>query len=205
VADGDGADATLGLRRLARIVDDEGIDDRQACLQHLWPALIGKRHRLARQPFQSPMRPDMDHRVKTLRLEPKVKGDIGMARVAREVVIITIARGPFASFGLQGHHRMAKVDRRKAKGPVDNGGVILGRAPAIMDSLLQRRGQIGQGPPIFREPPRQRLSLQRHGQIMPRRDAISRLCHVGQNGLRRGERIEPHRMGHRLGPPRIGG
>ena len=56
VADGDGADAALGLRRLAGIVDDERIDHGQRPERRLGGAILRKRGRLARQPFERAMR-----------------------------------------------------------------------------------------------------------------------------------------------------
>ncbi len=61
--DGDGADAPLGLRRFAGIVDDKGIDHRQLARQRLGPAFVRQRHGFSRQPFQRAMRAHVDHGV----------------------------------------------------------------------------------------------------------------------------------------------
>ena len=112
------ADAPLGLRRLARIVDDEGIDHRQRTGQRLGPAVGRQRHRLARQPFQRAMRADMDQRMQSLRPQPEVEGDIAVARGAREVVIVVIARRDLAAFGLQRDQRSRRAGARaKRKAP----------------------------------------------------------------------------------------
>ena len=76
-------DAALGLRGLARIVDDEGVDHRQITGQRLGPAFIRQGHSLARQPFQRAMRADMHQRLRAEFLpQPEVEGDIAMARGA---------------------------------------------------------------------------------------------------------------------------
>ena len=67
MADGDRADAALGLRGLAGIVDDEGIDHRHIADQRFGPALFRQRHRFAGQPFQRPVRAHMDQRMDALR------------------------------------------------------------------------------------------------------------------------------------------
>ena len=63
MADGQRRDATLGLRRLARIADDERIDHRQRAGDDLGKAFRRQRDRLARQPFQRAMRAHMHERV----------------------------------------------------------------------------------------------------------------------------------------------
>ena len=76
MADGDGCDPPLGLRRLARIADDEGVDDGQGARDDLRKAGFAKRHRLARQPFERAMRADMDDGMTTERLpKPQAEGD----------------------------------------------------------------------------------------------------------------------------------
>ena len=74
VADRDGAEPALGRRRLAGIVDDEGIDHRQAAEQRVGEAGRRERHRLAGQPFQRAVRAEMDQRVDALDLaQPEVE------------------------------------------------------------------------------------------------------------------------------------
>ncbi len=76
MAERDGGNAPLRLRRLAGIADDERIDHRQRSGDDFREAIAGKRHRLARQPLQRAMRTDMDDGVaaKCL-LHPQAKGD----------------------------------------------------------------------------------------------------------------------------------
>ena len=83
VPDGDGGDAPLRLRRLARIVDDEGIDDRHRPQQRARRAGFRKRGRLAWQPFERAMRAEMDQRIDARLLpEPEIEGDVAHAAAA---------------------------------------------------------------------------------------------------------------------------
>src|SRR4029077_17670457 len=59
MADGDGADAALRSRRVARIVDDEGLDDWHRAEHDLRGAILRERHGLAGQPFERAMRAAM--------------------------------------------------------------------------------------------------------------------------------------------------
>ena len=63
MADGDRANAPFGLRRLARIVDDEWINDGHRPKHRLGRAILHERRRLARQPFKRAMGAAMDHRI----------------------------------------------------------------------------------------------------------------------------------------------
>ena len=82
-------DPPLGLRRLAGVADDEGIDDRQRPGDHFGKAGRRQRHRLARQPFERAVRADMHQRMQAERLaQPEPEGDQRMARRQRRVVIV---------------------------------------------------------------------------------------------------------------------
>ena len=92
VADGDSPQPTLGLHRLAGIVDDEGIDHRHRAQYRLGPAFGRERQRLARQPFERAMGAEMDERVDLLRLaQPRIHRDIGVTRRTGHVVVACLA------------------------------------------------------------------------------------------------------------------
>ena len=81
MADGQRRDAALGLRRLARIADDERIDHRQCAGDDLGKAFRGQRDRLAGQPFQRAMRAHMNERIDLGDvLQPQAERDQRMAR-----------------------------------------------------------------------------------------------------------------------------
>ena len=81
MADGQRRDAALGLRRLARIADDERIDHRQRAGDDLGKAFRGERDRLARQPFQRAVRAHVHERIDLGDvLQPQAERDQRMAR-----------------------------------------------------------------------------------------------------------------------------
>ena len=172
------ADPAAGLRGLARIVHDEGIDHRQARRQRLGPAVGGQGDRLAGQPFQRAMRTDMDHGVNPQRPQPQVEGDIAVAWNAGQVVVFGIAR-PIAAFGLQGDQRRPAPNGGKAERPRRNPRIVLGPTPGGGQRLAQRRGQrlergaiIGERPGF---PGRQQRGRQRvAGRRVPARRPKSR-------------------------------
>ena len=63
VADGHAGNAALGLRRFARIGDDERIDHRQRSGDDLGKTFRGQGDGLARQPFQRTVRAHMKKRI----------------------------------------------------------------------------------------------------------------------------------------------
>ena len=63
MADRHCGDPALGLRRLAGIADDKRIKDRDRPGDDLRETVRCQRDRLAGQPFQGPMRAQMDHRI----------------------------------------------------------------------------------------------------------------------------------------------
>ena len=85
------AGAALGLRALARIVDDEGIEVRQPGPERERIARAVERHRLARQPFEVAMLAVVDHRMRAeVVAQPEIGGEVA---VRRHEVGIVIARG----------------------------------------------------------------------------------------------------------------
>ena len=95
MADGQAGDAALGLRRFARIADDEGIDHRQRAGDDFGKAFRGQRHRFARQPFQRAMRAHVHERIDLRHvLQPQPEGDQRMARRQHRIVIIGAPLAP---------------------------------------------------------------------------------------------------------------
>ena len=92
MADGHRRDAALGLRRLARIADDERIDHRQRPGDDFRKAVRRQRHRFAGQPFQRAVRAHVNERIGFADvLQPKSEGDQRMPRRQRWIVIVGAA------------------------------------------------------------------------------------------------------------------
>ena len=92
MADDDRRRAALGLRRLAGIIDDEGVDQRHGTESDFRRAIFRQRHALARQPFQSAMRAAVDQRVDVFALaQPQVEGEKAVARRESAIMIIGLA------------------------------------------------------------------------------------------------------------------
>ena len=136
--DGDGTDAPLGLHRLARVVDDEGIDDRHGAEQRLRRAGVGQRQRLARQPFERAVRAEMHERMNA---EPfaqmQVERHIRVTRRAGEIVIAGFVSSFRAAVRLQCHEHIARLKNRNAEASVAERRVILRRAPRSVDGVTR--------------------------------------------------------------------
>ena len=151
MADGDGRQAPLGLHRLARIVDDEGIDHRHRPQHRFGPAFIRQRQRLARQPFQRAMRAEMDQRVDLLRLaQPGIERDIGVTRRNGHVVVARLALGQRATIGLQQDQHIATAQDRQPERFTDDGRIACRIAPGFIDHLAKSCGKCGKPAPIGR-------------------------------------------------------
>ena len=131
MAERDGGDAALGLRGLAGIADDEGIDDRQRAGDDLGKAGLAQRDRLAGQPFQRAMGADMDEGMAAERLpQPQAEGEQRMARRQRRVVIVGAAVGGPAAIRRQRHGDVAEGARRGRGRRVRRDAVRPAQSPA---------------------------------------------------------------------------
>ena len=178
MADRHGRDPAFGLRGLAGIVDDEGIDHGQRAERRLDGAILRERDRLARQPFERAVRAQMNQRVDALDLaQPDVERDIRMARRQREVVILALARIEAAAIGLHRDDQLAGAHDAKNERAFAHGRVGFGIAPGRDDvspeGLRQRREAvdvIGQRNDRLLRPLRemrdQRLGLDRRADVI---------------------------------------
>src|SRR6185437_13922725 len=117
VSDRHRADAALGLRRLARVVDDERIHDRGRADEHFRGAALAERNRLARQPFQRAMRAELNDCVDFFAAgEPEVEGDVAVPRRQVEIVIVALARRRVAAVGLDGDDELAELNEAEGEG-----------------------------------------------------------------------------------------
>ena len=125
-------DTPLGLGRLARVVDDEGIDDRQGPDQGIRPAVLRQRHRLARKPLQRAVSTDMDQSIH-LRLlaQPEIKSDIAVTRRATGIVVFVLAQLQRSALGLQRDQHRPAPRALEVKGAPGEGRIVFRRAPAL--------------------------------------------------------------------------
>ncbi len=146
MADGHRTQPALGGGGLARIVDDEGIDQGQLAEQRRGEAGARQGHRLAGQPFQRAMGAEMDQRMDGLDLaQPEIEGDIGVARRQIGVVVARFAVERIAAVGLDRGDELAVTREAQNEMPVAERGVVFRRAPGRRDLaahiVAERRGE----------------------------------------------------------------
>ena len=152
MADGDGAEPALGGSRLARIVDDEGIDHREPAEQRGRQAGRRQRHRLARQPFERAVGAEMDHGVDALDLaQPEIEGDVSVARRQVWIVIARFAVERVAAVRLDGGDQSAVAREAQGEVPVADGGIGVRRAPGGDDLGAGLRIEFREQAPVVGE------------------------------------------------------
>ena len=119
-----------------------------------------------------------------MRPEPEVEGDIGVARDAREIVVVCLAAFHLAALGLHGDDRLAAADCSEMKSAVANLRVVLGRAPGIPQIVLQDLRQRAQRGTIIRDAPRQSLRAERVPQRLHRGDIEAGGAEIAKQSLR---------------------
>jgi hypothetical protein len=91
VVDDDRLRAPLGLRALARIVDDEGVHVGQRAEHGVGPAGLRQRDALARQPFEVAVLADMHHRIDGEHVaQPEVERQVAVRRHQFRVVVARV-------------------------------------------------------------------------------------------------------------------
>ena len=147
VEDG-GVRAPFGLRALARIVDDEGVEQRQVAQQAVREARGAQADALAGQPFQRAVLADMHERV---RAEPPGGGGLAQPAVQRVVVVggrqvrrvvdgVRVHAVP--ARGLQRHEHLPEVQprqRQRVAAQVRLSGRV---APLLAHAALLRVRQV---------------------------------------------------------------
>ena len=145
MADGRRADAPLGLRRLAGVIDDERIDDGSRADENFRRAAFRQRDRLARQPFERAVRAELDQRVDALLAgQPDMKRRIGVTGRQDQVVIVGLASCRVAAVGLNGDDEPAEANEAEAERAVDASRIGGRRTPGGADGFAKgawRRGE----------------------------------------------------------------
>ena len=152
MADRDRRDAPLGLRRLARIADDEGIDDRRGPDHRFGKAGARERDRLAGQPFERAMRAHMDERVDHRDMpQPQAEGDERMARRKLRIVVVGATVGAAPAVGRQRDQDIAEPAGAEAEDACAHIRIVRGIAPRVLHARGRLRGQIAKKPRVFVE------------------------------------------------------
>jgi hypothetical protein len=133
MADGQSGNAALGLRRLARIADDERIDHRQRAGDDFGKAFGGERDGLARQPFQRAMCAHMHERIDLGDvLQPQAERDQRVARRQLRIVIIGAPLRGTSAIGRQRDQKLAEFFHPEAKRSIVHIGIVRGFAPSFV-------------------------------------------------------------------------
>lgn len=134
---------------------------------------------------------DMHQRVHASLAQPQVERHIAMARAAGQVVIVAVAMGAFAAFGLQGYQRVADGQRGKTERAIGGGSIGFRLAPCGEKFSAQGIGQCCQSLAVLCHRPVLMCALKERCQSGLRVSGISRLGQIGQDRLGRSQRIQP--------------
>ena len=141
MAERDGGDAPLGLRRLAGVADDEGIDDGQRAGDDLGKQLARQRHVLPGSHSSVPCAPTWTIAwTPSALLQPEAEGDQCVARRQRWIVIVGAAVGGAAAVRRQRHGDVAESAARKGNAAVRRSIGIRCSGVAPGSCLSSRRG-----------------------------------------------------------------
>src|ERR1700678_1872962 len=114
-----GMRSSLRLATLARIIQDERVDERQVAQKKIGVTLARKSDAFARKPLQRSVLAHVDDRIGTpaalgLRsAEPAVKGDIVVCRRQIRCVINSVRIYAISTRRLQRYEGVAKIHRRE--------------------------------------------------------------------------------------------
>ena len=149
MVDDDGGCAPLGLRALARIVDDEGVQVWQRAQRGLGKTFVRQRQRLARQPFQIAVLAHMDDRIGAIFVaQPGMESQVVMRRNQRRIMVRRHRVDIIAACRLQADGGIAAAEGGNSEGAAVGlagqvEGIALRRAPAFGHRLAHGPGQRG--------------------------------------------------------------
>ena len=154
VVDDDGLCAALGLRALARVVDDKGVQVRQRAQDGVRPAGRAQRHALAGQPFQVAVLAHVHHGIHLIdTANPKVKSQV-VVRGHQVSIVVSGNQVEVAPAGrlvahkhitvaLAGNHEAAmahqRVLLRQAPQRVDGGLAVSRQRVEVLQVVLHRQ------------------------------------------------------------------
>ncbi len=142
MVDDHGVCAALGLHPLARVVDDERVDERHVAERCVGRALRGQRQHLAGQPLERPVLAEVDDRVGAPpRLQPAVHGEVVVRRRQLGVVVDADRILAVAARRLDRDQHVAELERRDHVRVAIDELVSRKRSPALLHRRPQRCGQ----------------------------------------------------------------
>ena len=143
VVDDHGMHAALGLDALARVVDDERVDERHVAERRIGGALGRERERLARQPLERAVLAEVHDRVGAPdAIEPPVAGEVVMRGRQLGVVVDADRVVAVAPRRLDRHEHVAELEPGDHEVVAVDEAVARRRAPAALHRLAQRLGQL---------------------------------------------------------------
>ena len=230
MVDDDRLRAALGLRPLARVVDDERVDVRERAERRLRVARGGEGEGFAGKPFEVPVLAHVHDRVHPRPLpEPRVEGEVAVGGYQVGVVIGGGGVDVVAPRGLKPDRDVAEADRWYGEArtgafafalpcPGQEVGVTLGRPPSFAHGPANLRGKrseerevVVEGKPLPDLAPRHprvcRPGRDRGDEgVAARRDAVHGVTRGGHrvqelDGARRG--VEPDPVAEPAVPVRV--
>ena len=144
VVDDDGLRATLGLRALAGVVDDEGVQVRQRAQNGIRPTGGTKRHTFAGQPLQVAVLAHMHHGIHRVgAAQPKVKSQVVVGGHQVGIVVGGDQVQVAPACGLIAHKHMAVTLARHHEAAGAHQRVLRRQTPEGVDRGLALRRQSG--------------------------------------------------------------
>ena len=135
--------APLGLDALARVVDDEGVDERHVAERGVGRATGRERERLAGQPLERAVLAEVHDRVRTPdALDPPVAGQVVVRRRQLGVVVDPHGIVAVAARRLDRDEHVAELEPGHDEVGAVDVAVARRRAPALLDRRAQRRRQL---------------------------------------------------------------
>ena len=201
MADRHSGDAAFGLRRLARIADDERIDHRQRPGHDLRKTRSGQRHGLAGQPFQGAVRAHVNEGVDAGDLlQPQPERDQGVTRRQLRIVIIGAALRAASAIRWQRDKDIAESSRTKMEHAVAHIRIAGRLAPGLINLLDGRaRHTAERGEIIVDRHNRviataRQLVQQSAGRARRAGDVVSGIAQIVQRGKHAGGHVEANRV-----------
>ena len=148
--------APLGLRTLAGVIDDEGIEQRHVTQQRIGETVFREPDALAGQPLERAMLADVDNRIGLPDVaEPTIQAIVMMRRWQIRLMVDRVRIHAVAARRLQGNERISQLQSGQHDVLLVHVRCAGGWSPLGLHLLLQRHRQLGKPLCILlrRDPP----------------------------------------------------